>query len=109
MPIAFSWQFPQLDVFPTHEGLTNVVEAVHWRLNADDGAGHTATAYGEQEMGPVDPDNFTPYANLTAAQVQGWVESEMGVDGVNAVQVQLTGIINEQATPTCIGMAPPWA
>lgn len=106
---TFSWDFVSLEVVPNEGGLVNVVEAVHWRLTANDGLGHILTAYGEQQLGPPDPDNFTPYDDLTAAQVQGWVETEMGVDEVNAVQVQLIGQIAEQVSPHCVQMAPPWA
>lgn len=37
MPIAYTWQFESLDVFPTYQTVTDAVESMHWRLTADDG------------------------------------------------------------------------
>lgn len=105
---TFAWQFTALEVLPAYQGLNDVVEAVHWRLVADDGNGHIAEVYGEQTAGPPDPQNFTPFDNLTATQVQGWVEDAMGAAGVNELQAVLIGQINEQINPTCVTLTPPW-
>lgn len=105
---TYTWQFPALDVYPTYQGLTNAVESVHWRLTGDDGAGHTATAYGEQPVGAPDPDNFTPFASLTAAQVQGWVEAQMGAE-VTHLHTDLDGQIAQQVSPSVVSMEPPWS
>ena len=43
---TFAWQFTELVVLPSFQGLTNVVECMNWRLTASDGLGHTAMAYG---------------------------------------------------------------
>lgn len=107
MANTYVWQFERLDVFPTYNGLTNVVQSVHWRINASDGAGHNSTSYGEQTIGPPDPQNFTPFASLTEAQVRGWVEALMGSD-LDGVMSDLDRGIAEQVTPQVIGMNPPW-
>lgn len=107
MPTAYTWQFVALDVFPSYQGLTNVVESIHWRLTGDDGAGHLAGAYGEEPAGPPDPDNFTPYAELTASQVQGWVETQMG-SRLDEVKADIDRQIAQQISPTVVAMLPPW-
>ena len=107
MPTAYTWQFVALDVYPSYEGLTDVVESIHWRLTGDDGSGHLSSAYGEQPAGPPDPDNFTPFADLTALQVQGWVETGMGAE-LDAVKADIDRQIAEQISPTCVAMQPPW-
>lgn len=107
MPNAYTWQFVALDVFPTHDGLTNVVESVHWQLTGDDGLGHHAKLYGEQPVGPPDPDNFTPYNDLTAAQVQSWVEASMGSE-LAVITGDIDRRILEQVSPSIVQMAPPW-
>lgn len=108
MPNAYTWQFTALDVYPTQQGLTNVVFQVHWRLTGDDGGGHTATAYGTQLLGPPDPGNFIPFASLTASVVQGWVEARMGTTELNAVKADLSTNIDNQVSPATVQMAPPW-
>lgn len=107
MPTAYTWQFESLDVYPTYGAVTNAVESMHWRLTADDGLGHQATAYGEVKAGPVDPDNFIPFASLTLATVQGWCEAQMGGE-VDEVKAVLAGQINEQVSPTISSLSPPW-
>ena len=107
MPTNYTWQFVALDVFPTYQGLTNVVESIHWRLTGDDGSGHLATSYGEQKAGPPDPDNFTPLNSLTALQVQGWVEALMGAD-LAAIEADIDRRITEQIAPTVVALEPPW-
>lgn len=106
--ITYTWQFDSLDVFPTYQTVTNAVESMHWRVTADDGLGHQAQAYGEQKTGPIDPDNFIPYSELTLAVVQGWCEAQMGPDYVAALQAGLVGQINEQISPTTLSLSPPW-
>lgn len=104
---TFAWQFDALDVFPTYEGMTNVVESMHWRLTASDGLGHTAQGYGEHKAGPPDPNNFIPFANLTQAQVIAWLEVAMGSE-LTTLQAQLETQLAEQASPTLVGLSPPW-
>lgn len=107
MPNAYTWQFVALDVFPTHQGLTNVVESIHWRLTGGDGSGHQASAYGEEKAGTPDPNNFTPFNELTLLQVQGWTEALIGSE-LTALYAQLDQQIAEQISPTVVAMEPPW-
>ena len=46
----------------------------------------------------VDP-NYIPYSSLTNAIVIGWVQSQLGVDGVNSIEASIDGMINTQANP----------
>ena len=107
MSIAYTWQFDSLDVYPTYETVTAAVESMHWRLTANDGLGHQAHAYGEEKTGPINPNNFIPYANLTLADVQGWCETQMGPE-LDVVKATLVGQINGQLDPTIVSLAPPW-
>ena len=107
MTIAYAWQFDSLDVFPTYLTVTDAVESMHWRLTADDGLGHQAQAYGEEKTGPIDVNNFIPYADLTLADVQGWCETQMGPE-LDVVKAELVGQINQQIDPTTVSFLPPW-
>jgi len=105
---TYTWQFTALDVYPTYQGLANAVYSVHWRLTGNDGTGHTAISYGTQQLGAIDPQNFTPFANLTANQVQGWVETQMGSE-FTRTKSDLDQRISEQVAPSRQTKLPPWS
>lgn len=105
---TYTWQFEALDVYTTYQGLVNAVYAVHWKLTGDDGSGHVATANGTQGLGAIDPQNFTPFDNLTVSQVQGWVEARMGSE-VAEQRAALDQNIADQITPRVQTLPPPWS
>ena len=107
MPNAYTWQFDSFDVYPTYNALTNVVQSIHWRITANDGAGHFAQAYGEEHIDPPDPGSFIPYADLTLGIVQGWLETILG-DTVNDIKRWLDERIANQSNPETVSLAPPW-
>lgn len=109
MSIAYTWQFESLDVYLNYQTVTNAVESMHWRLTANDGIGHTAQAYGEAKAGPVDVENFIPFADLTLEVVQGWCETAIGSSTVDEIKVGLVAQIDSQITPTMAAMLPPWS
>lgn len=104
---TYVWEFESLDVFPTYQTVSDVVESMHWRITADDGAGHQATAIGETKAGPVDVDNFIPFNQLTEQIVQGWCEAQMGSE-LDEVMAYLVGVIDQQVSPNTVSVAPPW-
>ena len=103
---TYTWQFPRLDVYPTYQTLTDAVFQVHWRLTADNGNGRTAESYGVQECGPIDTNDFTPFADLTQLEVQGWVEVQMGAE-LAQVKAELDARIQEAVAPTRLSLPPP--
>jgi hypothetical protein len=108
MPTAYTWQFATLEVYPTYQTVTNAVYNMHWRLIADDGASHTASAYGSQTCGAIDVNNFTPFANLTLSQVQSWLEEKLGANQISVIKAQLNQQIANQITPPTASLPPPW-
>ena len=108
MPNAYTWQFEQLVVIPVYQTVSNAVSVVHWRLTGNDGLGHTAQAMGAQPCGPIDVNDFIPYDDLTAADVQGWVEEQMGTAQLNAYKAWLDQQIAAQVNPPLVSLPPPW-
>lgn len=54
--------------------LSDILTKVEWVLSADvDGS--VFELPGKTEMGPVDPQNFTPFSQLTPQQVIDWVNA----------------------------------
>ena len=108
MPTAYTWQFEQLEVIPTYQTVTNAVSVMHWRMLANDGAGHTAQAEGAQPCGPVDVNNFIPFSSLTESIVTGWLEAAMGTAQIDAYRAWLDEQIAAKVSPALVGLPPPW-
>ena len=109
MAIGYTWNVSTVDTYPTLESNADVVYNVHWRLTAEDDANQdadgnnwTATVYGTQSVDTADIADFTAFADLTASNVQGWVEAAMGADAVTALKAGLDAQIAEKITPTSV-------
>jgi hypothetical protein len=105
MAIAYSWTFPQFDVAPSEDGLSQVVKTIHWRLDAID-AGVSAGAYGAVSLGQPSPDNFTPYADITE---QWAIDQTSGLINLPEVEAALAGEIAKKKNPPVVPSIPPFA
>ena len=96
MAISYEWDVKTVDTYPTKDSKSDVVHNVHWRLKATDdtnkdsnGNNWTADVYGSQVVDTSDLSSFTAFADLTASDVQGWVETALGADEVTAMKASL--------------------
>ena len=105
----YTWVIEQLDCRPTLDGLTNVVENVHWRVNATDGKNHNATVYGTQGLTAPDTGTFIQYSDLTLDQVVAWVQDAMGLEALDNLYAGLDSNIENQITPAVVYPALPWS
>lgn len=106
MSISYEWDVNTVDVYPTDGDYTDVIYNVHWRLNATDtqvdaeGNPYTASVYAAQVLDTSDLSDFIDFDSVTAAQVQGWVESAMGEEKVQSYKDSLDADIAGQINPT---------
>ena len=106
MAISYEWDVNTVDVYPTDGDYTDVIYNVHWRLNATDtqvdaeGNPYTASVYGTQVLDTSDLSGFIDFDSVTAAEVQGWVESAMGEEKVQSLKDGLDANIAGQINPT---------
>ena len=109
MAISYAWDVKTVDT-KTIDSNADTVFNVHWRLTAtddtntvSDGLGGTvnatATSYGTQSLDTSDLSSFTAFADLTASDVQGWVEAAMGADKVAEMKSNLDAQIDELVNP----------
>ena len=60
------------------------VVVAHWQASGIDGD-HTGSCYGTCSFTPdADADGYTAYADITEAQVIGWVKADFPADAVEA-------------------------
>lgn len=109
MAITNTWGVVQLDAFPEKDGLTDVVFTVHWNLTCDDGEGHTGYAYGSVGVTLDEGGGYTPFAELTEAQVIGWVQEALGAEQVASLEASVASQIEQQINPTVVIPPLPWA
>ena len=73
----FTWNIVQMDRL-TSDGF---VVTVHYTVNAVDGD-YTASTYGTVGYTEQQGEQYIPYAQLTEAEVVGWVQESLGKDTV---------------------------
>lgn len=87
---TFNWQVVQTNYNTSDKFITTV----HYTVNAVDGD-FTASTYGT--VGYTQEDKaYKPYADLTQAEVIGWVQDSLGKD---TVEESLTAQIEAQKNP----------
>jgi len=109
MAISYEWNVSTVDTYPTKDSKSDVVHNVHWRLTATDdtnkdseGNNWAADVYGSQAVDTSDLSSFTAFADLTASDVQGWVEAALGADKVTEMKASLDANIAAKITPTSV-------
>lgn len=96
--INYTWSVVQMDRL-TSDGF---VVTVHYNVSATDGD-YSASTYGTVGYTEQPDESYTPYDELTQAQVVGWVMESLGKDTVEA---SLAGQIEAQKNPTQVSGLP---
>ena len=98
MTTSFNWSIVNMDRL-TADGF---VVTVHYNVSATDGT-YNASTYGTVGYTEQPGETYVPYADLTQAQVVGWVQTSLGKDTVeDSLQSQIDAQINpvqESGTP----------
>ena len=105
MSITYDWTFSQFDTAVNQDGLSDVVVVVHWRMTAVDGE-YIASNYGTVQLPPANPNEFTPFENITKEETIEWVTGAMDVD---ALKENLAKQIEDQKSPPVVPLPPPFA
>lgn len=78
MQINYEWIISAMDYKVKVGTLENIVDVVHWRLNASN-ENHIAETYGCTTMPAPSETDFTSYENLTKEQIVFWLVDVLGV------------------------------
>lgn len=94
MATTNTWKIVELD----RETADGYVFQAHYTVDASDGT-YASGAYGS--VGLEKPETLIPFADLTEAQVIGWVKEAIGGDEkVAEIEATLQAQLDEQKTPT---------
>ena len=105
---VINWSISFMDVVPSAGDRANVVTAVHWNCYGTDvingvtyGGAQSGTTGFELNLEGV----FTPFEELTPAQVFNWfLTLEMQVE----IEAKVNEQIQAKASPLIARIAPPW-
>ena len=88
--VSMQRDLPDGDTPP--EGLVTVV---HWTAQLGE-----ASSYGSVGLGAPDPDNYTPYDEVTETQAVDWAKAALGPETVSGIESSLASQEEEILNPT---------
>ena len=101
MSITYTWTIPTCE----HDIASGGINVIHWRCSGVDGD-YSASSYGTVGLTPdASASDFTPYADVTEAQAQGWVWDSVSQDDTEAA---IAAKIDAMVNPT-EASGNPWA
>lgn len=76
MELTYTWKLERLKKIST-DSVQDAVIQTYWTLTGTDADGVSGTFSGATpfDINDVDPENFTPYEQLTEAQVLSWIQA----------------------------------
>ena len=101
---TYKFHINAVDAHVSQDGLENVVYNVHYSYIAEDENGNVTRQLGVQHVPYVDPENFTPFNQLTQADVIAWIEPQLPIE---EFQANLDRKLLELAAPTKVTLAVP--
>ena len=108
MATTYDWDCKTVDCYPTDQSYTDVVYNVHWIVTGtsdqkdSEGNFYTATNIGTQTVSTDDITDFTPFTDLTNADVVAWTKAAMGAEQVTALEANIQSQIDLEITPTSV-------
>ena len=104
MVINYTWNITQLECYPQTAGQTNVVCKAEWSLSGSYEA-YTNTLTGVASFVYDGTSSYTPYDQLTEAQVIQWTQSSLGEQFVAEAEHSIAE--NIQAAMSSAPVTPP--
>ena len=102
--VNFKWNVNPMDCVIDEDGLTNVVQTVHWRLIGTDENGVSSDVYGAQSFPKAEAEGYIPFEDLTEEIVVGWLTSVLDVP---AMEAQIEAAINLINNPVMVQLSLP--
>lgn len=98
MATTYTWEVTNLYTIPVTNEPDYVVTALYNVIGVD--GTYTAELSNSAQFEVIaDQPDFTPYADLTEAQVLGWIQTQLGPDGVANIEACIQGQIDSQINP----------
>ena len=92
----------------TNDVLPEMVTMSNFTLS-DEQAGLTGQVTYSLNLLPADPDNYTPYSQVTEAQAIQWTQAAAGAERIASWEDEVQAQIDAQKIPTPQPAPLPWA
>jgi hypothetical protein len=95
MAITHTWKITDLERYSNHEGLSDVIVAAHWILEAKDENNNFASHWGIQhlDLSRIDTENFISFNSITKDQVIQWVINELNASNQISDEDKARGVV----------------
>lgn len=107
MTTKYEWKIGQLEIVPSQDGLTNVVQSVNWSYNAsqDD---YVVSTQGQTILNEPDKSTFVEFDKLTENDVITWVKLRMGETLLASYKTNIDVLLQEKLAIKTKLVMPPW-
>lgn len=106
MAATITWTVTAMDCYPQVDNKTDVVFNVHWICSGTQDT-YTSSIYSTQSVTLDSSATYTPYDQLTEAQILSWIWAS-GVDKT-ATETSVQQQIDNQINPPVVTPPLPWA
>lgn len=99
MAYTYEWKIKNLKKAVSVDNLSDVIIGTQWIVTAVDENGYSGSFNGATpfKAADVDPNNFTPFEELTEEQVLGWIKNvASGSNSMSGYWEHITGQIEKQ-------------
>jgi hypothetical protein len=93
--MATTWNLKNVQVYNTLDGNSDVIYLVNYNVTATDGNGNVYTLSKEATIDTSSITDFIPFADLTEEIVLGWVTTDLGTDGVAAIDQEAEDALSD--------------
>lgn len=101
MANTYFWVIGDLEAKIESDGMQNVIETIHWRLQAIDKNENVADVYGSIGLESPEAESFIEFDSLAQSDVEGWLEANLDVD---SLKVGLDSQLELIANPTHVSL-----
>ena len=106
--ITYSWTITSLGAYPQYDGEQDVVILINATYTGTDGT-YTSNIKIAQSLILDASTAFTPYADLTEAQVLGWLTTALTPQQIEQMQLKIAAQIAADNQPTIVQLPLPWS
>ena len=99
--MIYNWKVTNLYTLDEGTETDYVVTALYEVTGIEQSGGveYTASLSNSAQFEVVQGATFIPYADLTNTIVVGWIQSQLGEDGVSNLEASVAGMINSEINP----------